>query len=205
MQTSQGLTEPPRIAPAPGHWYAVYTKSNYEKKVAAQLIPRGIPNYLPVWKEVHSWTDRRKIVEVPLFRGYVFARFADLGGNRLAILQTPGVARIVGTCGGIEPIPDAEIAAIQQLLTSGLKCAPHPFLRDGDWVRVAKGPLQGLEGLFLRQKGPTRLLISVSLISQSVAAEIETGDVELVRPRDSQPPSEDLWAGQPVGLQESVA
>jgi len=204
MQTSQEPTSASQIALVPGHWYAVYTKSNYEKKVASQLQHKGITNYLPLWREVHSWTDRKKIVEVPLFRGYVFARFADSGRNRLTILQTPGVARIVGI-GDIEPIPDAEITAIQQLLTSRVQCAPHPFLCEGDWVRVTKGPLQGLEGLFLRQKSPTRLLISVSLISQSVAAEIEAGDVKVVSPEGPRPVPQTLWVGPQPDLRQPAA
>lgn len=208
MHASQNLRESPQIAPAPDNWYAVYTKSNYEKKVVSQFAQRGIASYLPVWKETHSWTDRQKIVEVPLFRGYVFARFVDSGRNRLSILQTPGVARIVGGCGDIEPIPEAEITAIQQLLTSELKCAAHPFLREGDWVRVTKGPLQGVEGLFLRHKSPTRLLISVSLISQSVAVEIEAGDVKVVHPGGSQPAgpaSQNPWVSLPPSLSQPAA
>lgn len=205
MPGSHELTETPQSACASEQWYAVHTKSNYEKKVASQLAQRGVSNYLPVWKEVHAWTDRQKIVEVPLFRGYVFARFEDSGRNRLHILQTPGVARIVGNCGGIEPIPDIEIASIQQLLGSGLKCAPHPYLREGDSVRVNKGPLQGVQGLFLRQKGPSRLLISVSLISQSVAAEIEADDVEVVVPEDAAPPAQSIWAHHPSRLGPSAA
>jgi transcription antitermination factor NusG len=205
MPTSQELPGAQQAADSPGLWYAVYTKSNYEKKVASLLSHRGITNYLPVWKEMHSWTDRRKVVDVPVFRGYVFARFEDSGRNRLTILQTPGVARIVSTCGGIEPIPEGEIVAVQQLLTSGVKCAPHPFLQEGDWVRVTKGPLQGVEGLFLRQKGPTRLLISVSLISQSVAVEIEAVDIEIVTPGDSHAESQNLWADQTGRLRPSAA
>ena len=200
MQISHEFAAAPHSDHASDQWYAVHTKSNYEKKVASQLALRGVANFLPVWKEVHAWTDRQKIVEVPLFRGYVFARFGDSGRNRLRILQTPGVARIVGTCGGIEPIPDAEIAAIQQLLSSGLKCAPHPYLREGDSVRVNKGPLQGVQGLFLRQKGPSRLLISVSLISQSVAAEIEACDVEVLVAGDVPPAAQSIWASQPARL-----
>jgi transcription antitermination factor NusG len=193
MQTSQQSGDAPRILPAPGHWYAVYTKSNYEKKVASQFFHKGITTYLPVWKEVHSWTDRKKTVEVPVFRGYVFARFEDSGPSRLSVLQTPGVARIVGTSGDIEPIPDIEIAAIQQVLSSNVNCSPHPFLREGDWVQVINGPLQGVEGVFLRHKSPTRLLISVTLISQSVAAEIEACDVQVVQSAELQPAPQGLW------------
>jgi transcription antitermination factor NusG len=205
MYSSEEPTQDPQLATASGQWYAVYTKSNYEKKVASQLTNRGVANYLPVWTEVHDWTDRRKVVEVPLFRGYVFARFVDSGHDRLNIEQTPGVARIVGTAGGIEPIPEGQIAAIQQLLASGLRCAPHPFLQEGDWVRVTKGPLQGVEGLFLRQKGPARLLISVSLISQSVAAEIAAEDVEVVQPGTSQHSAQNTALIQPASLRQSVA
>jgi transcription antitermination factor NusG len=180
MELSPKFIDGTSLDALPGNWYAAYTRSNYEKKVVSQFALRGIPNYLPVWQEVHSWSDRRKHVEVPVFRGYVFVRFEDTGRNRLNILQTPGVARIVGGCSDIEVIPDAEIIAIQQLLTSKVKCAPHHFLQEGDWVRVMRGSLQGVEGIFLRHKGSSRLIISISLISQSVATEIDACDVQLI-------------------------
>ena len=180
MEYTDSFIEETQAGLIAGNWYAVYTRSNYEKKVASQFTLRGITTYLPLWQEVHNWSDRRKLVEVPVFRGYVFARFEDSGRNRLSILQTPGVARIVGGCGDIEVIPDAEIHAIRKLLSSDLKCALHPFLREGDKVRVMRGPLEGIEGIFLRHKGAGRLVISVSLISQAVATEIDAQDVTAV-------------------------
>jgi transcription antitermination factor NusG len=209
MECAQDFIDGPRIDSMPGNWYAVHTRSNYEKKVVTQFGLRGITAYLPVWQEIRSWSDRRKVVEVPVFRGYVFARFEDSGRNRLHILQTPGVARIVGGCGDIEAIPDAEISVIQQVITSKVDCTLHPFVRVGDWVRVVRGPLEGVEGVFLRHKSSSRLVISVSLISQSVATEVDACDVQNVDRGGSQPvripPSRELWANPGVGVRQPAA
>lgn len=180
-------------------WYAVYTRSNFEKRVATQFDARNIAYYLPLHRSVRRWNDRNKTIHTPLFSGYVFAKFADSGPNRLRILQTPGVATIVGhrPGGGIEAVRESEISAIQKLLDSPLKWEPHSTLQQGDTVRVIAGPLVGVEGIFLRHKAQSRILLSLTLLSRGVAAEIDEADVEpvdasptrSVRPLDLQPPS----------------
>lgn len=164
-------------------WYAVYTRSNFEKRVAAELDARPIENYLPLVSEWHQWKDRKKLVEAPVFAGYVFARFADSPQNRLRVLQTAGTVRILGQREQIEPIPDREIESIQRLLKANVPCFAHPFLREGAWVRVKRGALKDLEGLLVRVKSKTRLVLSITLLSQSVATEIDISDVEVTRPR----------------------
>lgn len=165
-------------------WYAVYTRSNFENRVATQFEARDIAYYLPLQTSIRRWNDRRKTIHMPLFSGYVFARFADSGPNRLRVLQTPGVATIIGhrPGGGIEAVPDLEISAIQKLLTSPIKWQSHPALKQGDRVRVIAGPLVGSEGIFLRHKSQTRILLSLSLLSQAVAAEIDELDVQAIDP-----------------------
>lgn len=159
-------------------WYAAQTRSRFEKVVRAELMAQGIEHYLAVFQNVHQWKDRKKVVELPLFSGYIFARFQDVEAARLRVLRVNGVVRILGTGGAIEPIPTREIDSIRQLLLSGNGCYPHPFVREGCWVRVRRGVLAGVEGRLVRVKSQTRLVLSVDLLSQSVATEVDARDVE---------------------------
>jgi len=168
----------PGMNGTPRHWYALRTRSNFERNVAAELGDKGVENYLPSYEEVHQWKDRKKAVQVPLFPGYVFARFPNCSQARVTVLQTRGVSRILGVAQAIEPIPDDEIEAVRHLLSVRVSCCGHPYLREGDRVRVRKGPLRGLEGILVRIKNRARLVVSVNLIMQSVAAEVEIGHVE---------------------------
>jgi transcriptional antiterminator NusG len=167
-------------------WYAVHTRSNFEQRVASELGRKGFESYLPAYDETHQWKDRKKTVAVPLFPGYVFARFDGSLGLRQPVLHTSGVVRILGTGGVIEAVPDEEIDAVRRLLGSHVACHAHPFLREGVRVRVKRGALKDMEGTLVRFKNRVRLVISVALIAQSVAAELDIGDVEPVgnsRPR----------------------
>lgn len=160
------------------NWYAVHTRSNFEVRVADQIAVKGIENYLPAYEETHQWKDRKKKVQVPLFPGYLFARLVETSHARLQLLQTPGVVRIVGQGAKDEPVVDHEIEAIRTVLRSKARCFSHPFLREGDWVQVRRGPLKGVEGYFVRLRNQSRLVISVNVLSQSVATEVDARDVE---------------------------
>ena len=173
---------PPTMFPA--QWYAVQTRSRFEKAVREDLDRNRIENYLPVFHECHQWKDRRKVVEVPLFPGYVFVRFSrEANALRQRVLRTAGVVRILGSCGEMEPVPDYEVSALRALTMSGSHFTPHPFLREGSWVRVRKGALAGIEGRLVRVKSLTRLVLSVSLLSQSVSTEVDAHYVEPVPER----------------------
>jgi len=164
-------------------WYAVQTRSRFEKVVRAELASRDIGHYLATFEDVHQWKDRKKVVELPLFSGYIFVRLENTEAARLPVLRTNGVVRILGSGGIIEPIPDVEIEAIQRMLASGKRCYQQPFVREGVWVRVRRGPLAGIEGRMLRVKSQARLVVSVELLSQSVATEVDVRDVEAVQER----------------------
>jgi transcription antitermination factor NusG len=171
------------------NWYAVRTRSNCEKKVSAILTEKGIENYLPAFQEVHQWKDRKRLIELPVFPGYLFASIVDSREARLAILRIDGVVNILGQAERIEPVPDHEIQAVRQLLESRTHCYAHPLLREGAWVRVRHGALKGLEGLLLRVKNQTRLVLSITLLSQSVSTEMDASDVQFLRlPAGAQAP-----------------
>lgn len=162
-------------------WYAVHTRSNFEKKVALELDRKGIETFLPAFCEVHRWKDRKKTVEIPYFPSYIFVRIEDEPERRLDVLRTNGTVRILGNAGAIEPIPEAEIDRFQRLVASRLSVQSHPFMKEGASVRVKAGPLQGIEGLLVQVRNQNRLLLSLNLLARSVATEIDLCDVELIR------------------------
>jgi transcription antitermination factor NusG len=162
-------------------WYAIQTRSNYEKRVNDELARKGIESYLPIFREVHQWKDRKKVVEVPVFRSYVFTRFVDCAEARLAVVRCDGAVRILGSHDAISPIPEVEIESLRQMLEHATsRCMAHPLLREGSCVRMKRGPLKNLEGLLVRVKNQTRLVVSVTLLSQSVSAEVDVSDVQFV-------------------------
>ena len=168
------------ISSEPPGWYAVYTRSHFEKNVATALTEQGIENYLPVFSEVHEWKDRRRVVDVPVFPSYLFVRFADAPAARLRILRTNGVVRVLGLDMMAESVPDEQVEAIRRMLASSQRCYRQPAFREGVRVRVRRGPLQDLEGSLIRIKNQARLVVSINLLSQAIAMEIDVRDVEPV-------------------------
>lgn len=162
-------------------WYALHTKSNFEKITASEVSAKGLESFLPVRAELHRWKDRKKTIETPLFPGYVFVRIADCDRSRLQVVRSTGAVRILGTGTWIEPIPDVEIDSIRTLIRSGIPFHAHSFLREGERVRVKWGPLEGVEGVLTRIKSENRLIMSVEMLSQSVAVQVDLDHVEAVR------------------------
>jgi transcription antitermination factor NusG len=178
LSNREGFNETSMATGIPQLWYAVHTRSNFERHVALEITGNGLENYLPSYEEEHQWRDRKKKVSLPLFPGYLFVRIRDVPAERLAVVKARGVVRIVGGGGRIEPVADLEIEAVKRILDASLACHGHPFLRAGMRVRVKRGSLRGLEGFLVRIKNQARLVISVNLIAQSVATEIDIADVE---------------------------
>jgi len=178
INNEPGLIDPPMELPS---WYAVHVRSNFEKRVSIDLATRGVECYVPAVKETHTWTDRKRTIEVPLFPGYVFTRIYDTPALRHVVLRSPGAVRILGHGGLIEAVPTAEVEAIQRLLQANIPLLAHPLLREGAMVRIWRGPLKDLEGLLVRIKSQTRLVLSVELLSRSVSTEVDASDVEPLR------------------------
>jgi len=162
-------------------WYVLHTHSHCEQRVASELSMRRFETYLPVFREQHQWKDRKKLVELPLFPGYVFVRLLDSAATRLEVRKVDKVVRILGQGDSIEPVAAEEIDGLKRLTAASARCLAHPLLREGAWVRVRRGALEGLEGLLISIKSQTRLVVSITLLSQSVSAEIDSSDVEFLR------------------------
>jgi len=162
-------------------WFALQVRSRSENIVATFLRGYGYEWFLPSYKCRRQWSDRVKQMEVPLFPGYLFCRFNPQ--DRLPILKTPGMIGIVGIANTPIAVDDGEIAALRALVNSQLPRQPWPYLQVGQRVRIEHGALCGLEGILLNFKGDHRLVLSVTLLRRSVAAEIDSAWVTPIHER----------------------
>jgi transcription antitermination factor NusG len=160
-------------------WYAVHVRRQFEKKTASTLHRKGIETFLPVLREVHRWSDRRKMVEEPLFAGYAFVCLVLEPSIRLQILQTPGVLGFAGNQRQPDSVPQSQIEDLRRLLCSDAGCALRPFLHAGQRVRIRGGALDGIEGV-LQKNDSKHLVISIECIQRSVAVKVDGYGVELV-------------------------
>lgn len=155
------------------NWYAVRVRTNFDQTVAQALRDKGYEEFSPCYGTLRRWSDRRKVVQQPLFPGYVFCRL-DVN-DRLPILTTPGVFGIVGYGTSPAPVSVEEIDGIRTILDTGLPASRWPYLPVGGKVQIVRGPLAGLEGTLVCSKSNYRLVVSVHLLQQSVAVEIDGG------------------------------
>jgi len=159
-------------------WYALYTRHQHEKMVDQVLTSKGFNTFLPLYSTTHNWKDRTKALSLPLFPCYVFLQ----GGieRRLQILTTPGIYGLVSSAGQPAEIPAIEIEAIRRVVESGVRVEAHPYLKCGNWVRVKCGPLTGIEGILVRKKNISRLVLSVEILGTAAAIEVAAFQVETV-------------------------
>jgi transcription antitermination factor NusG len=160
-------------------WFALQTRYRFEKKVAAQLSGKGLEVFLPLRKESREWSDRQKLVTVPLFPGYAFVRSARSVALRLLVLQTAGVMGFVSFGGTPAVVPQKQIEDMRLLLAQAVPFSLYLFLRAGQRVRIRGGCLHGVEGL-LTQRDKGKLVISIESIQRSLAIEIQGYEVELI-------------------------
>ncbi len=157
-------------------WWAVYTRHQHEKVVAEMLCAKGFEVFLPLYESTRRWKDRRMVLSLPLFPCYLFVR----GGidRKLQVVTTPGIHMVLYRGEQVAVIPDQEIEAIQRAVGGHCRVEPHPFLKCGMRVRVIRGSLEGVEGILTRKKNLFRLVLSVDMLAQSVAVEVQADDVE---------------------------
>ena len=162
-------------------WYALQCWLRKESLIAAQLEGQGFECFLPKYKRLREWSDRKKEVEQPLFPGYLFCRFDYT--QRRPVVVTPGVLQVVGCGRTPTPIEDGEIQAIQIAVASGVPGQPWPYLEVGERVRIHTGKLSGIEGILVNFKGNHRVVLSVTLLQRSVALEVDLSWVSSLEKR----------------------
>jgi transcription antitermination factor NusG len=153
-------------------WFAIYTRSRTEKKVAAELIEQGYEAWIPLLKTMRQWSDRKKMVEVPLFNSYIFVRI-NLSKIRSIISKADGAVYVVSFSGQPAAIPDKQIEDLKLLLDSSEKfeISFNEFIY-GDRVEVTRGTLKGLQGMFVQYKGQKRVLMHIDAINQKLLINI---------------------------------
>ena len=173
-------------------WWAIYTRHQHEKAIADMLTAKGFEIFLPLYESVRRWKDRKKVLSLPLFPCYLFIR----GGldRRLQVVSTPGVHLVLSRGERVAIVPQDEIVAIQRATSCTMPIEPHPYLKCGTRVRVIRGALEGVQGILLRKKNLCRLVLSVDMLQQSVAVEVQAWDVE---PCDAE--AADLMSVAPLG------
>jgi transcription antitermination factor NusG len=159
-------------------WFAVQTRPRHEKKVSAELQEKGVSAFLPLVSSTRQWSDRSRVVEMPLFPQYVFVRIAQTLQTRVSVLRTDGVTNFVGTRGIGVPIPDEQIERVQTVVARGIPVASHSFLNVGKRIRIRGGALDGLQGILTAVNGNQTLVVSVELIQRSIAIRIAGFSVE---------------------------
>src|SRR5271165_22728 len=161
------------------NWFAAYMHSCQEKRVAQHFQVRNIEHFLPVHRTVSRWKNGLRVtIEKPLFPGYVF--FKAQRKDKVRILEVPGVHSIVGTGHEPTPLPYEEMEALRHGVRL-LNAEPHPFLKVGTRALIRKGPLEGMEGIVIRQKNTFRVVLSIDLIMKSISVEVDESDLEIVR------------------------
>jgi transcriptional antiterminator NusG len=158
-------------------WYAVYTTCRHEKRIAQHFIQREIKHFLPLYRSARKWRDGSRVtLDLPLFPGYIFVHVKR--SECASVLRVPGTVAVVGgTGGGPAPVPDSVIDSLRTGLMERM-VEPHPLLTIGQPARIRSGAFAGMEGVVVRKKSGFRVVLTLELIMQSIAVEVDESDLE---------------------------
>lgn len=163
-------------------WFAAYTMSRHEKRIASHCERIGIEPFLPLCTSQRSWKNRTTVdLQMPLFPNYIFVRL--LPQDHGPLMRLPGLLSIVGNAVGPVMIPDGDMELLRRIIACKT-IEPHPFMTKGDKVRVKTGPLAGLIGVVLKQGNGLRFIVTLDVIGKSVSLHIEGSALELIASHD---------------------
>lgn len=176
-KTGSLLQVPSMVAADEAAWYALYTRSRFEKKLLSELTDRSVEAFLPMREVLSRWKDRKKRVWLPVFPGYIFVRQVDTAVNRHRVLNIPGAVRFVSFEGRPAAVPEEQIEGVRRFLELHLSVDPYPYIKVGRGVEIIAGPLKGVQGRLVQKKGRFRFVLQVDLIRQAISVEIDASDV----------------------------
>ena len=180
LSTSSDIEKSEMYKPHEKYWYAVYVRSRHEKKVYHLFEEKGMESSLPLIKTKKQWSDRKKKVEVPLFRGYVFIRI-DIRKDKFNILKTDGVVKFIGIGKNPSRIPDEQIHWVHMMVEESETVQSEKEIPKGQKVRVAAGPFKGIEGVVLRSDNQSRIVFVIESIMHSISIEISPNYLENIK------------------------
>lgn len=161
-------------------WFAVYVKSRSEKKVFKLLEDVGIESFLPLITRVKQWSDRKKKVDEPLFRSYLFVNIQLADYYR--VLQIPGVVKFITFEKQPVPVPDNQIIAIKEYISDiDLQNINYDDFKEGELVRIKSGQMKDLIGRFVKINGKHRIIVDIEVVGQSLPINIARSNVEAVK------------------------
>jgi transcriptional antiterminator RfaH len=164
---------------ASAYWYAVYTRSRTEKKIAERLQEKGIEAYVPLRKVLKQWSDRKKLVEEPLIRSYVFVKI--LPEQYFEVLNTPGAVRYIFFSGKAATIPDRQIDLLKLITGQNTDAVPIPnTFKPGTIVKVIGGPLIGLVGEMIHHAGKHNVVVRIDHLDHAISLTISPALLEKV-------------------------
>ena len=158
------------------NWYAVYTVPQHEKSALKQLDIREIESFLPTYETVRVWKNRQRMkLILPLFPTYLFVHINSR--ERGKVLQSPGVLQIVGNSREYVPLPDSEVEFLRSDFCRQ-RIEPYHDLVIGEKVRIKSGVMQGLQGTLVRKSNSMRFVLTLELINQHAAIQVNAEDLE---------------------------
>lgn len=161
------------------HWYALYTRPRFEKRVWERLQEQGIEAYLPLIKTMRQWSDRKKMVEVPLFSSYVFVHIERRHYDQ--VLQTFGAIKYITFEGKAATIPPQQIDNLKIIVDSNENVETTWERRKrGDKVMVTAGSLKGLKGELITDGGRKKVLVRIEGIDQNLTVEVHSSLIETI-------------------------
>ena len=167
------------------NWYAIYTKPRNEKRVNELLTEQSIQNYLPLIKTVRQWSDRRKIVELPLFPSYLFVHINDK--EYFHVIKTQGIVKFIIFENRRIVVPDYQIEAIRKYIETGEESIDNPENYSvGKIVRVTRGSMKGLTGKLVQILGKQRVRVEIESVRQSLFIKIPLGNLEIIGEDDQE-------------------
>lgn len=159
-------------------WYVLHTKSRFENVVNEGLQKKTLEAFLPKIKVRSKRRDRKMMIQVPLFPGYVFVK-TDLHPNSyLEIVKTAGVVRIVGNRGGPLPVADATVDSLKIMVNTEEAIMTGTRFKKGDKIMVVAGPFAGVIGQFVQYRGQGRVIVHIEALGQFAAVNVGEDDVE---------------------------
>ena len=164
-------------------WYAIYVRSRHEKNVHSALLNKYIESSLPLKTVIRQWSDRKKKVQLPMFRGYVFVKI-NLNIDKLNVLQTPGIVKFIHFKYQIPSIPEEQIFWLDALLSSESEINYETQYLPGNEAEVIAGPFKGLKGKVIKHKSVFRVVLWIDIIMQGISVEIGSADLALVENRN---------------------
>jgi transcriptional antiterminator NusG len=168
------------LSKSASNWYVLHTKSRFEKVVSEGLQKKSLEAFLPKIKVPSKRRDRKLMIDVPLFPGYLFVKTVLQPPAHLEIVKTVGVVRLIGNKDGPIPVPADTIESLKIMVNSGHPITTGCSFQKGDRVMVVAGPFAGVTGLFARYRGKDRVVVYIEALGQYAQVEVNSEDIEML-------------------------